>query len=205
MDMMRASRLLACVAASLASHAAGAGTVQVQVQDGAGKALADAVVFLESREARALAKPLQGAEMAQKAKQFEPTVLVVTAGTAVAFPNRDTVRHHVYSFSPNKTFELKLYSGVPANPVVFDKTGIAVLGCNIHDAMTGWVVVVDTPYFGRSSTSGALSLPQVPPGNYRLRVWHPALPVGAAAADQALVVTAADQVVNYRLSGVSGP
>jgi plastocyanin len=202
---MRTRRLLAYVALLLASRAADAGTVQVQVQDGAGKALADAVVFLESREARALAKPLQGAEMAQKAKQFEPMVLVVTAGTAVAFPNRDTVRHHVYSFSPSKTFELKLYSGVPANPVVFDKTGIAVLGCNIHDAMTGWVVVVDTPYFGRSSTSGATSLSQVPPGNYRLRVWHPALPVGAAAADQALVVTAADQVVNYRLSGVSGP
>jgi len=184
---------------------AAAGTVQVQVQDGAGKALADAVVFLESREARALAKPLQGAEMAQKAKQFDPTVLVVTAGTAVSFPNRDTVRHHVYSFSPNKTFELKLYSGVPANPVVFDKTGIAVLGCNIHDAMTAWVVVVDTPYFGRSSASGAVALTQVPPGNYRLRVWHPALPVGAPATDQALVVTAADQVVSYRLPGATGP
>ncbi len=203
--MRRAYRLLACVAALLACRVAAAGTVQVQVQDGAGKSLADAVVFLESREARALAKPLQGAEMAQKAKQFDPTVLVVTAGTAVSFPNRDTVRHHVYSFSPNKTFELKLYSGVPANPVVFDKTGIAVLGCNIHDAMTAWVVVVDTPYFGRSSASGAVALTQVPPGNYRLRVWHPALPVGAPATDQALVVTAADQVVSYRLPGATGP
>ena len=93
----------------------------------------------------------QGAEMAQKGKQFDPTVLVVPVGTSVGFPNRDTVRHHVYSFSPVKTFELKLYSGVPANPVVFDKIGIAVLGCNIHDAMTAWVVVVDTPYFGRST------------------------------------------------------
>ncbi|MEO8544467.1 MAG: methylamine utilization protein [Betaproteobacteria bacterium] len=184
---------------------ASAGTVQLTVQDGAGKPLADAVVFLESREAHALVKPLQGAEMAQKAKQFDPTVLVVTAGTAVTFPNRDTVRHHVYSFSPNKTFELKLYAGVPANPVVFDKTGIAVLGCNIHDSMTAWVVVVDTPYFGRSSASGIVSLALVPPGNYRLRVWHPALPVGAPAADQPLVVTTADQVVNYRLAGVSGP
>jgi plastocyanin len=201
----RARRWLACVAALLACRVATAGTVQVQVQDGAGKALTDAVVFLESREARALAKPLQGAEMAQKAKQFDPMVLVVTAGTAVNFPNRDTVRHHVYSFSPNKTFELKLYSGVPANPVLFDKTGIAVLGCNIHDAMTAWVVVVDTPYFGRSSANGAVALTQVPPGNYRLRVWHPALPVGAPATDQALVVTAADQAVSYRLPGVTGP
>lgn len=197
--------LIAFVWLLMAFQVAGAGTVQLQVQDGAGKPLTDAVVFLESREARALAKPLQGAEVAQIAKQFAPTVSVVTAGTAVTFPNRDTVRHHVYSFSPNKTFELKLYSGVPANPVVFDKSGIAVLGCNIHDAMTAWVVVVETPYFGRSSASGSVSLTQVPPGTYRLRVWHPALPAGAPAADQALVVTAADQVVNYRLAGVSGP
>jgi len=201
----RARGLTAFLCLLMALRLAGAGTVQLQVQDGAGKPLTDAVVFLESREARVLAKPLQGVEMAQKAKQFDPTVLVVTAGTAVTFPNRDTVRHHVYSFSPNKTFELKLYSGAPANPVVFDKTGIAVLGCNIHDAMTAWVVVVDTPYFARSSASGSVSLGQVPPGTYRLRVWHPALPAGAPAADQALVVTAADQVVQYRLVGVSGP
>lgn len=189
----------------LAILPASAGTIQLQLQDAAGKPLADAVVFLESREARALVKPAQGAEMAQKGKQFDPAVLVVPVGTSVAFPNRDTVRHHVYSFSPNKTFELKLYSGVPANPVVFDKTGIAVLGCNIHDAMTAWVVVVDTPYFGRSAPSGAVVLAQVPVGNYRLRLWHPALPVGAPAIDQALAVTAADQTVSYRFTGISGP
>ena len=189
----------------LASLPVAAGTVQFQLQDAAGKPLGDAVVFLESREARALVKPAQGAEMAQKGKQFDPTVLVVPVGTSVGFPNRDTVRHHVYSFSPFKTFELKLYSGVRANPVVFDKIGIAVLGCNIHDAMTAWVVVVDTPYFGRSTPAGSVALAQIPPGNYRLRLWHPALPVGAPAIDQALVVTAADQNVRYRFAGINGP
>ncbi len=202
---MRTIAMLACACSWLASQSAAAGTVQLQVQDASGRPLVDAVAFLESRETRALAKPVQGAEMGQKGKQFDPAVLVVTEGTAVAFPNRDTVRHHVYSFSPSKTFELKLYSGVPANPVVFDKSGIAVLGCNIHDAMTAWVVVVDTPYFGRSGASGTLAMAQVPPGNYRLRVWHPSLPVGAPAADQALVVTAADQLVPYRLAGASAP
>lgn len=205
---VRASRCVACVGAGAALVLwlpAAAATLQVQVQDANGKPLPEAAVFLESREARLLAKPLQGAEMVQKAKQFDPQVLVVPVGTAVAFPNRDTVRHHVYSFSPTKTFELKLYSGVPANPVVFDKAGIAVLGCNIHDAMTAWVVVVETPYFGRSGSNGVVALAQVPPGNYRLRVWHPGLAVGAAATDQALVVGAADQIVSYKLSGVSGP
>lgn len=180
-----------------------AATVQVQVLDGAGKPLADAVAFLESREARSVSRPVQGAEMAQTAKQFDPKVLVVPVGTSVQFPNRDTVRHHVYSFSPTKSFELKLYAGTAANPVVFDKTGIAVLGCNIHDNMAAWVVVVDTPYYGRSARDGMVALGNVPPGNYRLRVWHPGLAVGAPAADQALVVGSSDNVTTFRLSGVS--
>lgn len=182
-----------------------AGGVQVQVQDAAGKPLADAVVFLESREARALVKPASGAEIGQKAKVFDPTVLVVPVGTPVSFPNRDTVRHHVYSFSAAKSFELKLYSGVPANPVLFDKAGIAVLGCNIHDAMTAWVVVVDTPYFGRSSATGTVAIPAVPAGSYRLRVWHPSLPVGAPAADQALQVGASDLTQVFQLAGAKAP
>ena len=200
------SRLAVIVFAGLAGLAlapAVAATIQVQVQDGAGKALPDAAVFLESAAARVLVKPAQGAEMAQAGKQFDPRVLVVPQGTSVFFPNRDTVRHHVYSFSPAKTFELKLYAGTAANPVVFDKVGIAVLGCNIHDNMAAWVVVVDTPYFGRSAASGAVVLNNVPPGNYRLRVWHPGLAVGAPAADQALVVGATDSATTFRLPGVS--
>lgn len=185
------------------SQALAAG-VQIEVRDGSGKPLADAVVFLESREARALVRPAQGAEIAQKAKVFDPAVLVVPVGTPVAFPNRDTVRHHVYSFSPAKNFELKLYSGVPANPVVFDKTGIAVLGCNIHDAMTAWVVVVDTPYYGRSRASGTVTMTDVPPGSYRLRVWHPSLPVGAPAADQVLQVGSTDIRQVFALGAATG-
>ena len=192
-----------CCLLALACPFAGAATVQVQVHDGAGKPLADAVVFLESRDARLAARPAPGTEIAQANKQFEPRVLVVPVGTSVSFPNRDTVRHHVYSFSPAKTFELKLYTGTAASPVVFDKAGVAVLGCNIHDHMAAWVVVVETPYFGRSTQAGAVVMHNVPAGSYRLRVWHPGLPVGAPAADQALVVGAADTSMNFRLTGVA--
>ena len=199
----RAARAPALAALLILAGPASAATVQVTVQDSNGRALPDAVVFLESREARIAVKPAQGAEMAQVNKQFDPRVLVVPMGTSVTFPNRDTVRHHVYSFSPAKNFELKLYAGTAANPVVFDKVGIAVLGCNIHDNMAAWVVVVDTPYYARSSAGGTVSLANVPPGSYRLRVWHPGLAVGAPAADQALMVGATDSATNYRLAGVS--
>jgi plastocyanin len=177
--------------------------MEVRVLDSTGKPLPDAVVFLESREARAAVKPAPQVDVAQAHKQFEPQVTVVPVGTAVNFPNRDTVRHHVYSFSPVKKFEIKLYVGTPAAPVVFDQPGVAVLGCNIHDQMAAWVLAVATPWYGKTGADGVLRLPQVPAGSYRLRTWHASLPVGAPAADQALVVDTAAQQLVLRLAGAA--
>ncbi len=186
------------------SMAVQAATVQVEVLDAAGKPLADAVVFLESADARKAVKPLSGAEMAQEKRQFVPAVLVVPVGTEVRFPNHDSVRHHVYSFSPTKKFELKLYIGTPSNPVLFESPGVAVLGCNIHDQMVGWIVVVDTPYYARTpSAPGRAQIDNVPPGSYTLRTWHTRLPVGAPAQQQALVVPATGgTVASVRLAGL---
>jgi plastocyanin len=188
-------------AACAAPLTARAGALEVRVLDAAGAPLADAVVYLESAAARAAVKPLPRAEIAQAARSFDPAVTVVPVGTPVSFPNRDTVRHHVYSFSPTKRFEIKLYVGTPAEPVVFDQPGIAVLGCNIHDQMTAWVLVVATPWFGKAGADGVVRLPAVPPGSYRLRSWHAALPVGAPPAEQALVVEGATQQLVVRLAG----
>ncbi|PJI99335.1 hypothetical protein CLU85_4179 [Acidovorax sp. 69] len=186
------------------STLAHSGTLQVDVLDALGKPLADAVVFLDSAEARKEVKPLAGAEMAQEKRQFVPGVLVVTAGTEVLFPNRDSVRHHVYSFSPTKKFELKLYSGTPSNPVLFDKPGVVALGCNIHDQMVGWILVVDTPYYARTPAgSGKALLDNVPPGTYRLRTWHIRLPVGAPALEQTVTVPAAGTAAaSVRMTGL---
>ncbi len=181
--------LLVCMAgAAPASGPAQAASVAVQVLDSTGKPLADAAVFLESKEARAAAKPGREVAVAQIDRQFKPRMSIVTAGTSVSFPNHDKVRHHVYSFSAVKNFELKLYTGTPSSPVLFDKAGIALLGCNIHDNMTAWVVVVDTPYFGRTGPDGRLVLDGVPAGNYQLRAWHASQPVGAPASDQRVAV-----------------
>ncbi|MFN4359267.1 MAG: methylamine utilization protein [Hylemonella sp.] len=178
-----------------------AAALNLEVRDDAGRPLADAVVFLESAQARRQLRPLAQAEMGQAGKQFVPQVLVVPVGTAVSFPNRDTVRHHVYSFSPVKRFELKLYIGTPVNPVVFDRSGVAVLGCNIHDQMVGWIVVVETPYYAITDAQGRAAI-DAPSGSYRLRSWHPGLPVGAPAQDQALELGGPAQSVSLRLPGV---
>ena len=165
-----------------------------------GRPLGDAVVWLESTDARAKVKPLPQAEIAQADKQFVPAVSVVTVGTPVSFPNRDTVRHHVYSFSDTKRFELKLYVGTPEAPVVFDKPGIAVLGCNIHDNMAAWVVVVDTPWHGRTGGDGRWNTGDVPSGTYRLRTWHASLGE-APPASQPLRIDAAGASVAVALEG----
>jgi len=180
-----------------------AASVSVQVNDGSGKPLADAVVFLESAAAKAAARPAAGAEIAQAGKQFAPSVTVVPVGSSVHFPNRDTVRHHVYSFSPAKTFELKLYTGTPANPVLFDKAGVVVLGCNIHDHMIAWVLVVETPYYGKTNDQGMLTLNNVAAGAYRLRSWHSAMAPGSTPQSLAVTVAATDASVGVVLKGVS--
>jgi len=185
---------LAPIALALAclTGAAQAANVNVAVTDAAGKPLAGAVVYLQPAAGKGTAKPLAGIEISQAKRQFAPRVTIVTVGTPVTFPNLDTVRHHVFSFSPIKTFELKLYAGVPNVPVVFDKPGVAVLGCNIHDTMAAWVVVADTPWFGRSTADGRARIEAVPPGSYRLRVWHAGLPLNTEPAPVAITVTAAD-------------
>jgi plastocyanin len=191
---------LSCTAAAV--HAS---NVDVVVTDAAGAPLTDAVVMLEPVGAHAPVKPMQGAQIAQHDLQFIPQVSVVTVGTAVLFPNMDTVRHHVYSFSPTKTFQIKLYAGVPHTPIVFDKPGVAVLGCNIHDNMVAWVVVTDTPLWARSAADGHARIADVAPGSYQMQVWHSTLPENAPPMEVPLVVGAGDVEQRVKLSMGGSP
>ncbi|HTP75010.1 MAG TPA: methylamine utilization protein [Burkholderiaceae bacterium] len=159
---------------ALASHAATAAPWAVRVRNAAGQPVSDAVVAVEVNGEPRIAGAQAAAQMVQRQRQFQPYVLVIQTGTAVSFPNFDTVRHHVYSFSPTKTFDIKLYAGTPARPEVFDKPGVATLGCNIHDRMSAHIVVVDTPLFAKSDADGWVRM-DLPVGQHRLLYWHPRL------------------------------
>jgi plastocyanin len=151
-----------------------AASLNVSVADTAGSPLVDAVIFAKPLGASPAGKP-RGAIVDQVNKEFVPLVSVVQAGTPITFPNKDNIRHHVYSFSVPKVFDLKLYSGVPASPVVFDKPGLVVLGCNIHDWMLAYVLVVDTPYFAKTDDKGGAKIDSLPAGEYEISAWHPRL------------------------------
>ena len=185
------------VLTALVSLSAWAAPQQIRVQSDSGQALAGAAVSVFVKGARALALPGTVADMAQKDKAFVPKLRIVQTGSSVNFPNFDTVRHHVYSFSPTKTFEIKLYAGTPAAPVVFDKPGTATLGCNIHDRMLGYIHVVDTPYFGVSDAAGALTI-DIPPGEHRIRVWMPAMGEGSPGVEQAFKAGAEPVVIRLK-------
>jgi plastocyanin len=113
--------------------------------------------------------------VAQQNIQFSPFVLVVPIGGEVAFPNLDSFRHHVYSFSPAKRFELKLYAKEQNRSVRFDKAGVVALGCNIHDSMTAFVKVSDTGFAVKTDASGKAVFANAPAGLVVARVWHPYL------------------------------
>lgn len=171
-------RWLAPLAAAGTLHAA---TLEVEVRDFAGAPVPDAVVHVYPKSGPAAFRK-RDAQVEQLDKTFVPLVTVVQTGTAVQFPNRDPIRHHVYSFSPAKPFELKLYSGTPAAPVLFDKAGEVVLGCNIHDNMIAYVLVVDTPFFAKTNKEGKAKVDALAAGDYEVRLWHFALALPAPEA-----------------------
>lgn len=148
-----------------------AADVTVLVTDGTGKPVADAVVAFYDGKTSAV-NPNAAGKIVQKNKMFNPKITVVQTGTSINFPNEDSFRHHVYSFSPAKKFELKLYSGVPTNPVPFDQAGVVTLGCNIHDSMVGYIYVVDTPFFAKTDDKGKAIL-KLNDGQYNYQAWLP--------------------------------
>lgn len=155
------------------SMAVSAAQFQLQASDGQGRPLTDVVAALVPIAKPGFSSPAQ-AVIDQRDKKFLPRVMAIRTNTLVRFPNSDDIRHHVYSFSPAKKFELRLYHGMTAEPVLFDKPGTVVLGCNIHDSMVAHLYVVDTDYFAVGDDQGRILI-SAPAGTYQLQIYHPQL------------------------------
>lgn len=167
-------RKLALLAIFCLCRTLSAGSLEVIVKDGKGAFISDAVVYAKGN----ILNPAHARKQTvidQQDKQFIPYVTAVQAGTSILFPNRDNIRHHVYSLSPAKKFELPLYTGIPAEPVVFDREGFVTLGCNIHDWMIAYVAVLGTPYFRVTGGDGRVQLKNLPAGHYTVQAWQPSL------------------------------
>lgn len=165
-------------------------TLHSVVKNEKGEPVKDAVVYVNVVNVTLppMGKP-QEVELDQVNKEFVPYVTPIRVGTPVRFPNKDNIRHHVYSISPAKKFELPLYEGVPASPVVFDKPGEVILGCNIHDWMVAYIYVLETPYFAKTGEDGIAEIHDLVKGTYEVQVWHPLMKESTESTGRSLSIS----------------
>ena len=199
--------LLAALAPAAYSAAA---TLEISVTDEQGRPIEEVAVYATPTDGAAAAPAAHAgsepkAVMDQQELQFVPHLLIVQTGTEVMFPNGDDVSHHVYSFSEAKPFELPLYKGNVYPPVVFDQPGVVVLGCNIHDGMLGYIVVVDTPHYAKTDEHGVARIDGVPSGDYILAAWTPRARPAALPASQQITVGEGPAAAEIHITGRLSP
>jgi plastocyanin len=178
------------VIGAIAGTAASAATVDVTITDSKGAPAANAVVSLAPQETTATiaSRTPEKSLIDQRHETFLPLVVVVRKGGEVVFTNNDVTMHQVYSFSPIRQFQFEIDKGRISKPVVFDKPGVAAIGCNIHDNMVAYVFVADAPFAVVTDAGGHAEIHDVPDGRYFAGVWHPQLRVGRKPAPSALTV-----------------
>lgn len=175
-----ASILLAALGARQSAGSAQISTVTVSggvTVSGQGAGVADrsdVVIWLNAAGDSPRPRLPQGRrfKIDQQNKRFQPHLLVVPVGSAVAFPNLDPVFHNVFSLFDGKRFDLGLYEAGTTRGVTFTRAGVCYVFCNIHPEMSAVVVAVDSPYYGTSAANGSFTIADVPPGQYRMSVWH---------------------------------
>jgi len=138
--------------------------------------------------------------MDQFNKTFVPEMLPIAVGTQVRFPNRDQIRHHVYSFSRPKRFELPLYKGEDAPPVLFDKPGVVKIGCNIHDWMSAIILVLPNDHFAVTKEDGTFTLPSLGAGTYTITAWHSQSKDKTEDVAQHITIADQDPQLSFKLS-----
>jgi plastocyanin len=181
---------LLCAFLRAAPAAAASLAITAQLPDG--RPLADAVITVQPVGKKVPPPAPIKAVMDQMNRMFSPEVIVIPVGSTVSFPNSDSVSHQIYSFSPAKRFQLQLYRGKPYSPVLFDRTGVVILGCNIHDWMIGYIDVTDAPFYGTTDAQGTWSA-ELPAGRYEITVWHPRMREQTPALVRDLSVDAKDR------------
>jgi len=172
-----------------------AASLEILLLDNQGKPLSDAVLWIEPGPT---AKQATNALMDQQKRQFTPYILAVQVGTTVSFPNSDPINHHVYSFSPAKRFELRLHQQKAApQEMRFDQPGLVTLGCNIHDWMLGFILVLDTPWFAQTDSQGNTRLDFDADAGQTLHLWHPRI---AAPQESMSRAVPSDVALTWQLS-----
>jgi plastocyanin len=170
--MRRVALLLVLAAPSALAQGVVSGQVNLLERTGeTTEDLADVLVWLEPTSAKARTSPTN-ATIQLKGRQFSPRVRAVTEGSKIEFPNQDSFSHNVFSKSPDGAFDTGVYARGRTKDQTFKDSGIFPIYCNIHPRMTGYVVVLKTPYHAQAGEDGRFTIAGVPAGAYVMHVWH---------------------------------
>ncbi len=173
MRYMSLSRFSMTAALLGMASSAPAGTISGTVTATGMRTNADAVVYVEKVDGKTFPAPAEPVVMDQKGKDFVPKVLPVLVGTTVDYLNSDAFAHNV--FTPDKCadkFNLGSWPTGDTRSHTFEKPCAAVMLCNVHPEMVGYVVAVETPYFAVTKEDGSYTIANVPDGSYTVSVWH---------------------------------
>lgn len=180
---------------------ASAGVLTVRVTGADGRPVSGAVVTLHPVGQAAPAAARGNFRVEQRNMQFNPFISVVPVNSDVSFPNFDPTKHHVYSFSPAKVFELKLFAREQNRSIRFDRAGVVAVGCNIHDQMSAYIFVTDTVWTTRTDNNGVATFRDAPERATSVAVWHPYLraPGGIMARQVPLSSASRSEAFSIRL------
>lgn len=192
-------QFLAFVAGLSLTAPLAAAPLTVRVLDSSGRPVKDAVVTLYPSAGARSPRPGGHYVISQQNLQFHPFLTIVPVGADISFPNLDNTKHHVYSFSPAKRFELKLFAKDQSRTVHFDKAGVVALGCNIHDQMSAFIIVTDSAWTARTNAQGMVEFVDAPRAPGRLIVWHPYLRAPNGTMQQGLATNQHSASFSVRL------
>jgi plastocyanin len=135
--------------------------------------LQNVVVYLEAVGAPPRSQPSAPANsvIALQSRQFSPRVRVIMQGSRIEFPNQDPFSHNVFS-KTNGGFDTGSFGRGKTRDQLFQQAGVYALYCNVHPRMTAFVIALNTPYYTQAGVDGRFVFDSVPPGNYKLHVWH---------------------------------
>lgn len=192
--------ILLATALAGASCPLAAAPLSVRVTDVSGRPVRDAVVrFVPSGNGARVPRAGGRYVVSQRNLQFRPFLSIVPVGADVSFPNLDPTKHHVYSFSAAKRFELKLFAKDQSRTVHFDQAGVVALGCNIHDAMSAFIFVTDSVWTARTNAQGMAAFADAPGAPGRVTVWHPYLRAPGGMLQQAVAAGQRSAAFSIRL------
>jgi len=171
--------------------------IQINVQDYKGMPASDMVVYLQPLSGQQLSQSDEIVTVTQQNEAFAPYITVSQTKKQVNFVNQDDITHQIYSADSDNRFSFTIRAGSEHLANAFDHEAEISMGCNIHDWMSGYLLVVDTPYFAKTDAQGQVRFSLSELGQYNIVVWHPQLPTQEHRVIQPQTIT---QSAEYNVS-----